>query len=118
MKKYLASLAVVLLLSSFTGFAFAQEDTIKEAIVVPRWVSEKGYWVVENNINQPKTALVRFYNNENTLVYKEQITGIVLKLNKRRVKMKLKKVLEASVLAWTQHEPAKDEQRLTVLLKK
>ena len=44
--------------------------------------------------------IIRFYNNDNELLYKETITGVKMKAGKRKVKMKLKKVLEASVQAW------------------
>jgi len=66
----------------------------------PDWVSEKGYWVIESNINSPLNQIVTFYNNDNELLYKETMTGVKLNPEKRSVKMKLKKVLESSVLAW------------------
>ena len=65
----------------------------------PGWVSEKGYWVVESNIKSPRDHIIRFYNNDNQLVYKETLTGIKMNPEKRKVKMKLKKILESAVLA-------------------
>ncbi len=73
----------------------------------PDWVSDKGYWVVESNIHSPLDHIITFYNNENELLYKETITGVKLNPEKRKVKMKLKKVLESAVLAW---EKKKDGQ--------
>lgn len=93
-------LVSVISLISISPFAqrtpFQQERRPK----FPDWVSEKGYWVVESNINSPLDHIVTFYNNDNKLLYKETLTGVKLNPEKRRVKMKLKKILEASVLAW------------------
>jgi len=65
----------------------------------PGWVSDKGYWVVESNINSPLNHIISFYNNDNELLYKETLTGVKMNPEKRKVKMKLKKVLESAVLA-------------------
>ncbi|MGZ8516231.1 MAG: hypothetical protein ACXWWD_02725 [Chitinophagaceae bacterium] len=73
----------------------------------PGWVSDKGYWVVESNINSPLDHIITFYNNDNELLYKETVTGVKLNPEKRKVKMKLKRVLESVVLAW---EKKKDGQ--------
>lgn len=67
---------------------------------VPGWVSEKGYWVIESNIHSPLEHVVRFYDNENTLVYKEALSGVKINPEKRKVKMKLKKILESAILAY------------------
>lgn len=66
----------------------------------PKWVSEKGYWVVEGNVKTPLDHTIRFYNNENMLVYTESLKGMKLNTNKRKVKMKLKKALESAIIAW------------------
>lgn len=66
----------------------------------PKWVSEKGYWVVEGNVKTPLDHTIRFYNNENMLVYTESLKGMKLNTNRRKVKMKLKKALESAIIAW------------------
>lgn len=66
----------------------------------PGWVSEKGYWVVESNVKTPLEHAVSFYDNNNTLVYKETISGVKINPEKRKVKMKLKKILESAVWAY------------------
>ncbi|RYG53654.1 MAG: hypothetical protein EOO01_03795 [Chitinophagaceae bacterium] len=81
---------------------------------VPKWVSEKGYWIVEGNVKTPRNHTIRFYTNENILVYQESLTGIKLNVNKRKVKMKLKQVLESSVTAW---ETKKQQQQELALVK-
>ena len=57
----------------------------------PRWVSDKGFWQIETNIKTPAKNIVYFYNNNNVLIYKENVDGVVFDLEKRRVKMRLKK---------------------------
>ena len=76
--------------------SFAQEKNP----AAPKWHSEKGYWVVESNIHSPLQHEVRFYNNDNLLLYRETLTGIKLDPTRRSVKMKLKKILDSSAEAW------------------
>ena len=89
----------VLSLISMGSFAQLTSSQQEHRPKFPRWVSDKGYWVVESNINSPLNHIVRFYNNDNELLYKETLAGVKLNPDKRKVKMKLKKVLESSVLA-------------------
>ena len=85
----------------------------------PRWVSDKGWWVVESNIHTPKQNIVYFYNNDGILVYKEKIEGLRLNPAKRIIKMELKQVLETSVLAWEkQHQPKENESLVVNRLRK
>jgi hypothetical protein len=67
---------------------------------VPKYVSEKGYWVVESNIKDKKNHVIWFYNNDNQVVYKETIAGVKLNTSRKKVRMKLKSVLESAVVAW------------------
>ncbi len=70
----------------------------------PRWVSAQGYWVAESNKNQPLEHTIRFYNNDDVLVYQEKLSGVKLNLERRKVRMKLKTVLDAAVVAWQQQK--------------
>lgn len=70
----------------------------------PKWVSDKGYWVVESNIHSPMYHIVRFYTNEDQLIYTENLTGTKLNTDKRKTKMKLKKALEAAINLYSQHK--------------
>ncbi|AXY76805.1 hypothetical protein D3H65_23650 [Paraflavitalea soli] len=109
MKKCLNLLVLTCLLMGSTA-AFAQNEEDTPAPATPRWVSEKGYWVVESNVHVPKQYTVRFYNNDQVMVYKEEVQGVVLKLQRRRVKMNLKKVLETAVLAWEKQRQTKENE--------
>lgn len=92
---------VVTLLSLISLGPFAQRVSSQQdkRPRFPAWVSDQGYWVIESNIEAPLDHIVRFYNNDNELIYQETLTGIKLNPDKRKVKMKLKKLLEARVLA-------------------
>jgi hypothetical protein len=111
------SLKALLLSVTFSLFAFpvfSQDNGPR----IPKWHSEKGYWVVESNIHAPLDHVVRFYNNDNVLLYRETLTNTRLDPSKRSVKMKLKKVLEAAVIAWEQKKATVNDQAyLAAILK-
>jgi len=93
---------VFTIFSLISAGAFAQHTPFQQERrpKLPGWVSDKGYWVVESNINSPLNHIIRFYNNDNELLYKETMIGVKMNPEKRKVKMKLKKVLESAVLVW------------------
>jgi hypothetical protein len=114
MKKIITSLTIVAIISLFTITSFAQQSKT----AVPKWVSEKGYWVVENNINDPFHHIIRFYNNDDVLIYKETLSGVRLNTDKKKVKMKLKSVLETSAMAWDlKRVPEEEKQYVSAILK-
>ncbi len=84
----------------FTTVSFSQPSPGK----VPKWVSERGYWIVESNINNKLNHVIWFYNNDDVLIYKELVTGAKLNPSKRKVRLKLKNVLERVVLAYDRKE--------------
>jgi hypothetical protein len=94
--------------------AFGQLSASKEVKKpkFPRWVSEKGYWIVESNINFPTNHIIRFYNADNVLVYKETLAGVKLDPERTKIKMKLKRVLESSVVTWEKMKKSNEEMAL------
>ena len=104
--KILRTSIVVVLFSSIAFTGFAQ----KERSVIPKWVSDKGYWVVESNTKTPLYHIIRFYTNENVLMYTEILNSIKLNPDKRKVKMKLKKVLESTVANWEIRKIAEEDK--------
>lgn len=117
MKKIFFTISFTLLLNFFSTAVFAQlaEETIQTtAYPSTTEVSEKGYWVVETNMNTPKFNTIYFYNNHNVIVYKENVNGVVINLKKRRVKKALKKALEQSILAFNQ-KPGSIENKMLVM---
>lgn len=106
--------ATALIMMSFC--AFSQEE--QSVVTNPRWVSDRGYWVVESNKSAPLHHIVWFYNNDHVLVYKEALSGVKLNPAKRKIKMKLKRVLEASVTAWEQKRmPEENKEYVAALLR-
>jgi len=91
-------LAGLLILSA--GLIYCQNNSHPS----PPWVSDQGYWVEETNIHSPMSHVIRFYNNENVLIYTQQLEGVKLDIHKRKVKMKLKKALETALLLSEQNK--------------
>ncbi|PZQ99010.1 MAG: hypothetical protein DI539_28865, partial [Flavobacterium psychrophilum] len=85
MKKRANQLIAIICLMMMHATVFAQDDQPTGGPTVPRYVSEKGYWVAESNINVPKQYTIHFYNNDHVEVYKEKVEGVVLKLQRRKV---------------------------------
>jgi len=90
--------------AGFTATA-QEEESVAALKTTPRWVSSKGYWMVESNIREPRHSCVYFYTNDDILVHKETIDGVKLSVSKTRTKMKLKKALEIVVDAWAAGHP-------------
>lgn len=94
---------LILLAAAVTIFSFsakAQEQDDDNTPVKPRWSSEKGYWVVETTLQNPKNAIVHIYSNTNQLIYSENVTGVVLDTRKVKILMKLKRATEKAVRVW------------------
>lgn len=121
MKKQLSFLGLSLLFACFANLCFAQEEEQPEPqkTVAPKWVSQKGYWVVEGNLHTPKSNVIYFYTNDNVLVYKEKVEGMKIKTGKTKVCMKLKAALEGAVAVWEATHVAKaNDTLIAVALKK
>jgi mRNA-degrading endonuclease HigB of HigAB toxin-antitoxin module len=88
----------------------------QEKPVVPAWAPASGYWVAENNVKQPMNYTLYFYTDDHVLIYKENLEGVKLNLNSARVKKRLKKVLEKSLLAWQEYHKAKENEGLVINL--
>lgn len=113
MKPFIFVFATLLVLACSTSFS---QDTGSANVShsTPKWIPRSGYWVVESNVNMPKHNIVYFYNNENVLVYKETIDGIVLKLNKRKTKMILKKLVDQTTATYMQKQMVSENEMLVV----
>lgn len=103
---------IIAALSLVSTGAFGQASKTSGKPKVPRWVSDKGYWVVESNINSPRDHIIWFYNTDHVLVYKETLSGVKLNADKSKTKMKLKKILESSVMAWENGKQGEQETEL------
>jgi hypothetical protein len=92
----------VMALVFITFSSYGQETAPATTSIIPKWVSEKGFWVVERKPAAERT--IYFYNNESVQVYKETITG-KFNLKKRKTLRYIKKILETAVIAWEQNQP-------------
>ncbi len=117
MKKTLFTLSFALLFSSFTGEATAQ--AAKKSPRCPKWISADGYWNVVSNIHTPRMNTIYFYNNDGQLVYTEKMDNVVLNLQRRKVRMNLKEVLDRSLIAFNKNKRAAENEMLVMhLIKK
>jgi hypothetical protein len=108
MKKNVRTFIMLVLFSATSVIAVAQENqTAVKA--VPKWVSDKGYWVIVSNIKSPKTSVVHFYNNENTRVYSEKVEGVRLNIKRKQTCMRLKRALDKSLIAWEKRQPGNEQ---------
>lgn len=115
MKKLIASSLIIMILTGFSFVASAQEEEMQAPVSTPKWLSEAGYWVIENNINTPKSNIIYFYDNDNNLVYKEKLDGVKIKVSRNKTLFRLKGILEQSVTAWQQKHILKENQMLVAL---
>ena len=115
MKHSFFAIIITALSLLFSTTIYAQSD--EPMPETPKWLSSKGYWVVESNKKTPKDATVYFYNNENMLVYKEEIKDQKLKLNRKKTLLRLKSALEEAVVAYEQGGWARQDNLLAVHLK-
>lgn len=108
MQQHVRNFIMVILLSTTSTLAFAQEN-ITGFKGVPEMISDKGYWVVVSNVKTPKTSEIFFYNNAHALVYTEKVEGMKLNLKNRRTCMRLNKVLNNSLAVYELKQPKKEE---------
>ncbi len=103
---------LLLLACSLFSLQGVQAQDNEEAIapVTPGWVSAKGYWVVESNRHNPNDHIVYFYTNDQMLIYKENLKGVVLPLQKRRTKMQLKRALETCMAGWEKDHTVRENE--------
>lgn len=86
-----------LLLLLFSTLATSAQDK------KPAMPSE-GFWVIENNVKTPKQSTVFFYNQDQTLIYKETISGKRLNVNRKKVVRRLNNALTQSLIAWNKEQ--------------
>jgi hypothetical protein len=94
MKKMLKEIMAIIAMVVIAGTADAQNNAGSKT---PEWVSEKGYWVVQSNRNNPLEHTVFFYDKENNLVSVQAFKGEKLDPTKKKTKNKLRKALEAAL---------------------
>jgi hypothetical protein len=76
------------------------------------WVSDKGYWITEGNINSPLSHVIYFYNNHHQLIYQEKLVDVKIDFRKKKTLMKMKKALELSIVSWQTAKTVAYDQHL------
>jgi hypothetical protein len=99
-----------LLVAALSFASFGAMAQAEKQLTAPRWVPDNGYWVLESNIHQPLDHVIRFYNNDNTLIYTETVTGMRINPKKKKVKMKLKKALESALISWEKNKTPEENK--------
>jgi len=79
----------------------------------PKWMCQKGFWVIQGNVHSPKVSTIYFYNNDQELVYKEQVYKRI-NANKLKTRKHLEFVLNQSVTAWQKERVFKENQQLVI----
>lgn len=80
-------------------------------------ISERGYWVVEGNKKQARQHTIKFYNNDDVLVYQEIIADKKIHLNRKKTRIALKTALDAAVVAWEGRKTLDPEHSVSLILK-
>lgn len=101
-------LSLIVLICFYTHPGNAQSSK------TPKWLCEKGFWVIQSNIKTPKSATIFFYTNDQELVYKEQITGKRINPERIKTRKRLEAVLSASIVAWEKDGVVKENQQLVM----
>ena len=81
---------------------------------VPKWMCEKGYWVIQSNLKTPKNATIYFYTAQHELVYKEFVSGKKINIEKIKTRKHLEEVLNQAVTAWQKEGIVKENQQLVI----
>ncbi|WP_448520456.1 hypothetical protein [Rhodoflexus sp.] len=87
-KMMVAAAAVVL----FSSVAMAADDPQNKVVKN----AGKGTWVVENNEQNPNLSIIRIYNEQNEVIYEEQLKGDYVRAS-RKMQRKLNKLQDALV---------------------
>jgi len=111
MKKTIIIACLLFTVSVFSVQLNAQEESTVNHQKAP-WVSDRGYWVIETSGTSPRDHQVWFYTNNNELIYHESLTNVSLNPDKKKVKMRMKKLLEASVTAFERTRRAEQDGAL------
>jgi hypothetical protein len=96
MKKTITLIALTVVMFSFATGSFAQDTKST--------VPENGYFVLVSNKNVAKVTTVRFYNNDNTMIYEEKVTGVEIDLDNKATVDQLNLGLEKALTAYNNNQ--------------
>lgn len=76
--------------------------------------STRGYWVIESNVKTPRLNTVKFYNDDNALVYQETVNSKI-KFKDKKVQKALNKILAVML---NQRSYTADQELISIYLAK
>ena len=100
MKKYCFAVLATTILLTASSISFGQKKQ--------NYVPEKGYWQLVSNIHEKKAVTVRFYTDENTMIYEEKISNKKLNPNRQRVRRQLYYALQEAYNQWASNRMIKN----------
>jgi hypothetical protein len=80
----------------------------------PKWMCDKGYWVIQSNLKTPKNCIIYFYTIQHELVYKEVVSGKKINIEKTSTRKHLEGVLNQAITAWQKEGIVKENQQLVI----
>lgn len=81
-----ATILTTLLLMTTTAATKAQE-------IQPTKTADFANWVIESNVKTPKISVIKFYNAQQELIYREEIKNKRINVNRVKVQKQLNKIL-------------------------
>jgi hypothetical protein len=102
---------ILLIFFIFLGNSTLKAQSKSEA---PKWMCEKGYWVILSNVKTPKNCTIYFYTTQHQLVYKEVVSGKRINIEKTSIRKHLEAVLNQAIAAWQKEGIVKENQQLVI----
>lgn|GEM_PF-1572481 len=79
---------------------------------------QTGFWVVETNPKVERGSMVRFYTNENALIYEEFLEGKCLNVRKAKTQAFLHRALDKAMVNWLMTKQVKTNGEWVAELRK
>ncbi|MEO7314443.1 MAG: hypothetical protein ABIW47_04620 [Ginsengibacter sp.] len=81
-------------------------------------IPAEGFWVLESNVHNKKSTIIRFYTDKSVLIYEETVNNCRLNINRKKNVLDLNKGLEEAMVAWNNKKDVlKNGDMMAVLMK-
>lgn len=92
MKRNFITSAIILVFVFLGAQGFAQKKQ--------NYVPEKGYWQLVTNHSDKKTVTVKFYNEQNEMIYEETLNNTKMNPQRKKVRRQLYYALQDAYNQW------------------
>lgn len=92
MKKIFITSAIFLLFTFLTNQLLAQKKQ--------SYVPEKGYWQLVSNLKDKRTVTVKFYTDQNEMIYEETLSNTRMNAERKKIRRKLYYALQEAYDQW------------------